>query len=114
MLTNVETTAMPVQNFVAGFVYGMTGNDYLGGIEEIQTLETEGDAQEYYKAGEELANSGMLYHDSTYGDVHCVLADGDTFDLTTKEVADYIAGFMYGLTSNNHQAQMETCFKDTP
>ena len=34
--------------------------------------------------------------------------------LNTVEVADFLAGFVYGFTGNNWQSYFETCFKDTP
>lgn len=36
------------------------------------------------------------------------------FDLTTLEVADFVAGFMFGFTGHDDKADMEQCFKDTP
>ena len=35
-------------------------------------------------------------------------------NLNTTEVADFLAGFVYGFTGNNWQSYFETCFKDTP
>lgn len=40
------------------------------------------------------------------GDIEC--------NLTTTEVADFLAGFVYGFTGDNWQSYFETCFHDTP
>jgi hypothetical protein len=34
--------------------------------------------------------------------------------LTTSEVADFLAGFIYGVTGVDNQAYFQTCFHDTP
>ena len=34
--------------------------------------------------------------------------------LNTVEVADFLAGFIYGFTGHNWQTYFDTCFKDTP
>lgn len=41
------------------------------------------------------------------------MPNGDTYSLSTTEIADYLAGFMGGFTGNNHKTEMEACFHDT-
>ena len=78
---------------------------------DIQTLETDWDAQSYFKAGQDLAEISTLalgpIKKNAYGDVPCKLANGDEFTLTTVEIADYIAGFMAGFGGSDHEAYME-------
>jgi hypothetical protein len=213
MLANVDIAAMAIPDFVAGFVYGMTGDNQLTEIEacfaggelmeqeivtgiadikhggtdydiqaalqfalaatqipvalntcknmgddltaieqwasifrdpaklakhlathyalhkgqittDIQTLETDWDAQNYFKAGTDLADLATLaigpintadywslpdQMNQTIKDTLCY----DDFTLNTVEVADFLAGFVHGFTGNDHKAYFETCFKDT-
>ena len=58
----------------------------------------------------EIATTASVNGNTT----HCQQPPGiDDFDLTTTIVSDYIAGFIYGITNNDHKAAMEQCFMDT-
>lgn len=78
---------------------------------DIQSLEADWDADLYFKAGEDLADIATL----AIGPIQESL-EADAFDcgLDSKKDADFLAGFIYGFTGNDHKEYMEGCFKDTP
>ena len=80
---------------------------------DIGTLENDWDAGNYFNAGKDLADIATLaigpIQSEAYGDTDC----GD-FTLSTTEIADFLAGFVYGFTGENYQTYFESCFTDTP
>ena len=79
---------------------------------DISTLESDWDAGKYFDAGKDVADIATLAIgpiNSSLSDVQC-----DGFALTTQEISDFIAGFMYGITGINEEMYMRTCYKETP
>ena len=89
---------------------------------DIGTLETDWESAKYFKAGDELAviatlaigpietemEEEIMEWLDAYKDYTC-----SNFNLTTVEIADFLAGFVYGFTGDNYQTYFESCFKDT-
>jgi len=78
---------------------------------DIDVMETDYDANNYYGTAVEaaaLATLALPKPASIGASASC--AD---FDLTTTEVADFIAGFIKGFTNNDHKTDLEGCFADT-
>ena len=75
---------------------------------DIDVMVTDYNAQNYFDTAAEAATVAKLVLpvESALEDIEC--------DLNTTEVADFLAGFVYGFTGNNWQSYFETCFKDTP
>ena len=89
---------------------------------DIGTLETDWDSAKYFKAGDELAviatlaigpietemEEEVMEWLDAFKDYTC-----SNFNLTTVEIADFLAGFVYGFTGDNYQTYFESCFQDT-
>ena len=98
-------------------VYSTAYRNLVGNIStvtaDVALLTDDFDAGNFYGTAMEAAALAKLAlpvpSETTVGDVKC--AD---FELSTKIIADYLAGFMGGFTGNNNKADMEACFADSP
>ena len=93
-------------------VYSTAYKNVISNMAEIKEdagkLATYWDAKDFYDTAIEASTIARIALPVVgYGDGLCD-------HITTKDIADYIAGFMAGMTGNDHKADMEQCFKDTP
>ena len=71
--------------------------------DDIKTLETDWDSQDYFKAGKDLADIsvlalGPIQTSNGFGDN---LPCPDNWDLTTEQIALLVSGFMYVYTGHD-------------
>ena len=71
---------------------------------DISTLETDWTAKEYFQAGEDLAALMTV----TIGPIENSNSVADA--LKDKDAADFVAGFIYGMTKDNYQTEIESCY----
>jgi len=96
-------------------VYSTAYKNVVGNMSTIKDdsskLETAYDSGDWYTTGDmasAIAKIALPLPASSFGDVTC-----GNFSLTDQGVADYLAGFIAGITGNDHKAYFETCIKPT-
>jgi len=75
---------------------------------DISTLETDWTAKEYFQAGEDLAALMTV----AIGPIESSNSAAST--LNDKDAADFVAGFIYGMTGDNYQTAIESCYQGGP
>ena len=70
---------------------------------DISTLEADWTAKEYFKAGDDLAALMTV-----------AIGPIETSEVasSSKATADFVAGFIKGMTGNDYQTEIESCFDD--
>ena len=94
-------------------VYSTAYKNVVSHMDEIKTeakqISTDYDAKDYYKVAADVSTIAKLALPvQTLGGVKedCLAL------MNTTTAADFLAGFIYGFTGNDHKAYFETCFKD--
>ena len=76
---------------------------------DADTLQTKFDAGDFYGAADMASTIARIALPvQTLGGVKedCLAV------MNTTTTADFLAGFVYGFTGNDHKAYLETCFQD--
>ena len=73
---------------------------------DVKTLETDWDAKSYFQAGDDLAALMTL----AVGPIET----NEVANFEVKDTADFVAGFMYGMTGDNNWTEIEACYQNVP
>ena len=71
-------------------------------LTDITTLETDWDAKNFFQAGDDLAALMTV----AIGPIQTAGAA----NISVMGAADFIAGFVYGMTGDNHLTEIEACY----
>ena len=77
---------------------------------DISTLEADWTAKEYFEAGDDLA-ALMTVAIGPIEEENFEVASSSS-NSTSIATADFIAGFIKGMTGNDYQTEIESCFDD--
>ena len=73
---------------------------------DAKTLETDWDAQSYFQAGDDLAALMTL----AIGPIET----NEVANFGVMDTADFVAGFVYGMTGDNQLTEIEACYQSIP
>ena len=94
-------------------VYSTAYKNVIAHMEEIKTeasqIDTDYTAKDYFKVAADVSTIAKLA-------LPVMTLEGVKEDclslMNTTTAADFLAGFIYGFTGNDHKAYFEQCFKD--
>ena len=76
---------------------------------QIGTYKTDVAAEEYFQAGWDLANTAVFILGDAPTEIVGNVAE-ENIDITVRDFNHLLAGFIYGMTTQNHLTEIEACY----